>query len=1078
MKRLTLIATVATAPLLAIGPVAHAEKTITSDSRTTPVATSTASDGTADDVKITTAGAITLSTSGAIVTLDSSNTVTNNGTLSSEDVSDSIGILVLGGNTGTVTNDGTISLTEDYSATTTSSIVHGAFAEGSGRYGIYLKGTDAFTGDVTNSGTITIEGNDSYGILLESPLIGNLINSGSISIVGDDSTGIKIAGGVTGNVTQSGSISVQGENSVGLSVDSAVSGALSIEGSVNATGYRYTSRASATSTLAKITSYADNLLQGGSAVVVSADVAGGIILTGSDSTVTVDGTTTTTVTTSYSSTGTGSISVQGEAPALLIGSDTQDVTIGAVGTDADAYALIIKGSISAAGIYDGVTSTALQIGGDAGYATTLTGGIRLDGSISASSYEADSTAIHLKSGADVDTLFNRGSISASSYSYAESGTTATAYGLVIDSGATLSSLNNTGTIAVTRTGESGDAVAVLDESGTLTSITNSGHIYAAVVAPTVTTAGDTVTTTATGSAIAFDLTANTTGVTLTQTAATSNSGSVAGTTSVTLTTSTATTITPYIYGDVLFGSGDDTLNIYAGYLIGAMSFGEGDDVLNIDGGATAYGDLIDPDGLGSLTIGDGRLTVTNTDTIAVKSLNLGSESELYITANPTTGENTSFTVGTATIASGATIGVRLTSLLTAPTTYTVLTADTLTAGTLASSVSQAPYLYVASAYAEDNSVYLDVRRRTAAEAGMSSGQASAYDAVFGALGADSTIADAFLVQYTRDGFYNLYNQMLPDTGVGAFRALTSINQQIGEATADRPDAGDRYGPDSVWVQEVNALVRIDDGDTLGSDTYAVGFVAGYEAMGDAGGALGVTLSLVNLQSKDTAAKVGEQNSGMFGQTGVYWRRSVGGWRFNLGGGGGGGRFKGRRVFISEDVDSDGEADVYLKNRSAWYGLTGYAFGGVAYRQDFGKAYLRPEARMDYTYLYESKQEQYGGGDGFDQVIQARSFSNLSANLGVAYGKRYENADGVWFEPEVRVGYRQTVAGDIGETVAAFTGGGSSFTISSIDNRQGALTLDFGVKAGSALSYFAVKGGVEATRHQKAYKLSFSGRAMF
>ncbi|MBI1686830.1 autotransporter outer membrane beta-barrel domain-containing protein [Caulobacter hibisci] len=1078
MKRLTLIATVATAPLLAIATMAHAEKTVSSDSRTTPIATSTASDGTADDVKITTAGAITLSTSGAIVTLDSSNSVTNNGSLISEDVSDSIGVLVLGGNTGTVINDGSISLTEDYSATTTSSIVHGAFAEGSGRYGIYLKGTDAFTGDVTNSGSITIEGNDSYGILLESPLIGNLINSGSIAITGDDSTGIKISGGVSGDVTQSGSISVIGENSVGLAVDSAIGGALSIEGSVSATGYRYSSRASATSTLAKIVSYSDNLLESGSAVEVSADVAGGIILTGSDSTVTVDGTTTTTVTTSYSSTGTGSISVIGEAPALLIGSDTQDITIGAVGTDADGYALIIKGSISATGIYDGVTATALQIGGDAGYATTLTGGMRLDGSIGASSYEADATAIHLTSGADVATLFNRGTISSSSYSYAESGATATAYGLVVDAGATLTSLNNVGTIAVTRTGESGDAVAVVDKSGTLTSITNSGHIYAAIVAPSLTTAGDTVTTTATGSAVAFDLTANTTGVTLTQTAATSNSGSVAGTESVTLSTSTATTITPYIYGDVLFGSGDDTLNLLSGYLIGAISFGDGDDVLNIDGGATAYGALYDTDGLGSLTIGSGRLTVTNTDTIAVKSLNLGSDSFLFITANPTTGASTSFTVGTATIASGATIGVRLTSLLTAPTTYTVLTADTLTAGTLSSSVSQAPYLYVASAYAEDNSVYLDVRRRTASEAGMSSGQASAYDSVFAALGQDSTIASAFLNQYTRDGFYNLYDQMLPDTGVGAFRALTSINQQIGEATAERPDVGDRYGPDSVWVQEVNALVRIDDGDTMGSDTYAVGFVAGYEAMGDAGGALGATLSLVSLESKDTAAKVGEQNSGLFGQAGLYWRRSAGGWRFNLGGGGGGGRFDGRRVLISEDVDDDDVADVIIKNRSDWYALTGYAFGGVAYRQDIGAAFVKPEARLDYNYMYESKQEQYGGGDGFDQIIQARSFSNLSANLGVAVGKRFTSADGVWWEPEVRVGYRQTVAGDLGETVAAFTGGGSSFTISSIDDRQGAVTLDLGVKTGSALSYFAMKGGVEATRHQKAYKLTFSGRAMF
>ena len=1077
MNRRIWLATVATVPWLVSASVAHADKQVTSSTRTTPISTSTATDGAADDVTITTAGIITLSTSGAIVTLDSANAVVNNGSLVSSDVSDSIGVLVLGGQTGSVSNVGSISLTETYTPTTTDSILHGAFAEGSNRYGIYVQGTSAFTGDIANSGTISIEGNDSYGIYLQAPLVGTLTNSGSIGLIGDRSYGIRVSGGVTGDIIQSGSVSVTGENSVGVSVESDVSGTVSLQGSVTATGYRYSGGSSVSTTLAKIVSYSDNLLQSGSAVAISGDVAGGVMLTGSDSSVTVDGTTTTTITTSYSSTGTASISIEGSAPALLIGSDTRDVTIGAVGVDADAYGLINKGSISATGVYSGVTATAVQIGGDAGYATTLTGGVRNDGSISASSLEADATAVHLTSGASVAAFYNRGTISSGAYSYSESTTTANAYGLVVDSGATLTSLTNTGSISVTRTGETGDAVAVLDSSGTLTSITNSGHIYAALASPTITASGTTVTSTATGSAIAFDLRANTTGVTLTQVSPSDNSGSVAGTTSVTLTTSTATTITPYIYGDVLFGSGNDTLNLLAGTLVGAMSFGDGADTLNIDGSAIAYGSLTDTDGMAAINIGTGRLTVTNTDTISVGALTLGSASKLFITANPLTGANTQFTVGTAAIASGATIGLRLTSLLTTPTTYTVLTADSLTAGTLASSVEQAPYLYLANAYTDANSVYLSVRQRTAAEAGMSTGQASAYSAITAALAQDTSIASAFLNQYTQDGFYNLYNQMLPDTGVGAFNTLASVNQQISAATAIRPDRNDRYGPDSVWVQEINTFTRIEDGATQGSDTSAVGFVAGYEAMGDAGGALGVTLALVNLQSKDTDAKAGEQNSGTLVQAGVYWRRAVGGWRFNLGGGGGGGRFKGDRVFVSEDVDGDVISDVSIANQSDWYGLTGNAFGGVSYEQSLGgRYYMRPEARLDYTYLHESEQKQYGGGDGFDLTINARSFSNLSGDTGVAFGANMGDKS-VWWQPEVRVGYRQTLAGDLGDTVAHFNGG-TPFTISSINDKQGAVTLGFALRSGSALSYFALEGGAEASRHQKIYKLRFSGRAMF
>jgi hypothetical protein len=61
-------------------------------------------------------------------------------------------------------------------------------------------------------------------------------------------------------------------------------------------------------------------------------------------------------------------------------------------------------------------------------------------------------------------------------------------------------------------------------------------------------------------------------------------------------------------------------------------------------------------------------------------------------------------------------------------------------------------------------------------------------------------------------------------------------------------------------------------------------VAGYEAMGDAGGALGLTLAYVNVEEHDTVAKVGEQTTASFVQGGAYWRRSTGGWIMNAGGG--------------------------------------------------------------------------------------------------------------------------------------------------------------------------------------------------
>lgn len=1069
------LATAAAAPLLLMASGAAADTTITG-SRTTAVNTATANNGAPDNVSVASGAQVSLSASGALVTVDSNNTLANAGTLTTTNVSSSTAILIIGGHTGSVASSGTISLLEDYTAPTTDDITHGAFATGSNRYGILLTGTDAFTGGVSNTGTITIEGNDSAGVWLNGPLVGNLSNTGTISITGDRGYGLRTSAPITGSVTVGGSISVTGEGSVGVAVDGNVSGAVSLQGSVTATGYRYSSRSTDAATLAKIISYPDNLLQGGPAVRIAGDVGGGLLLNGADYAVTVAGTTTTTVTTAYSDIGTASLISYGTAPALLVGSDSRDITVGLVGTGADAYGLINKGSIYASGVYNGFSATALQVGGANGYNAAVTGGIRQDGTVTAAGTEASGTAILLTDGASVDSLFNRGTIGATSYSYAGSGVTASARGIVIDAGANLPSLTNTGSIIATRTGETGDAIAVSDASGSLTSITNTGTVAAYVVAPTVTAAGNTASTTAAGRTVAFDLSANTTGVTLTQSAPVSTTGSTPGTTDVTTTTTTADTVTPTITGDILFGSGADSLKVLAGTVTGAISFGAGADSLTIDGGGSVYGALTDPDGMASLSIGTGKLTMTNAATIQVGTLNLGAGSTTYFTADAATGENSKFVAGTATVASGATIGLRLNGLVTSPTTYTVIQSGGLTSGSVTPTLaSDAPYLYVASAYSDADNVYIDLRRRSAAEAGMSKGQASAYDAIFAALGTDATVASAFLNQYSQSGFYNIYNQLLPDTGVGIFSAVKTATQQISAATALRPDQGETYGPDSFWVQEINSQINIDDGDTPGSKTSLTGFVAGYESMGGDGGALGATLAVLDMESHDTAAQTGEQTSADFLQAGLYWRRSMGGWRFNLGGGAGFGRLTGDRSFISADTDGNGVADVVLHNSATWYAATANAFAGVGYEQRLGRYYVRPEGRLDYVYLHEGEQKESGGGSAFDLTVAARSFSNLSGDIGVAFGAQYGRE--VWWRPEVRIGYRQTLAGDVGDTVASFAGG-SAFSLSTANEKQGAATLGLAIRGGTTMSFLALEGEVEAAKNQTIYNLRLSARAMF
>jgi hypothetical protein len=519
MQRKVLVATVAAAPLLAMGFAASAETSVTT-ARTTPIATSTATGSAADDVRITADGSIKLTAAGPGVTIDSNNKVTNLGTIGTTGVNDSVGVLIIGGKTGSLTNSATISLLEDYTPTDSDSDgdLDGPFAQGFQPIGVRLTNAGTFTGDIINdtTGIDQRRGQQLGRHAAGRPGGRQRHHLGAISVTGDNSYGVRITAPVTGKVTMGGSVNVQGANTVAQAIDANVNGALVLQGATTATGYRYTTRPTTLDALNKLD--ADDLLQGGSAVRIAGDVTGGVLLQGANYSTKVgtDGITTTTTIVSTTS-GSSSITVYGSAPALQIGSDTQDVTLGAVGTGDNAYGLVAKGAIAATGVYDGVSATGhLDRRGRRPDTTIVTGGVRNDGQISATSYEADATGVILNSGAIANEIVNRGAVVSNSSSFAGSGVTASARGLVLGAGSTTTSINNTGGVSASRTGETGDAIAILDQAGTLKTITNTGAIRASITAPTFKADGTAATVTATGKAIALDLRANNSGVTYTQ----------------------------------------------------------------------------------------------------------------------------------------------------------------------------------------------------------------------------------------------------------------------------------------------------------------------------------------------------------------------------------------------------------------------------------------------------------------------------------------------------------------------------------------------------------------------------------
>src|SRR5688572_5884362 len=421
--------------VLALAAPAAAETISTA--LTQPVKTSTIKNGTADAITISSSGSVKPAGRTA-VTMDSDHAVTNQGTVAVSNANGAIGILATTGTTGNIVNAGSITVDEPYAPTDANNDgdLDGPFAQGSNRFGIRTAGAHA--GNVVNAGTITVEGNDSAGIWLGGPLTGNIAHDGTTKVLGDRSVGIR-TGAVTGDVRLAGQVSAQGEDAIAAQFAGDVTGAMVIQGTISSTGYRYTTAPSSTSGLD-----ADDLLQGGPAVLVEGNVSGGIRLavaprdsSATDNDEDDDGI-------EDAKEGSAAVTSYGAAPALAIGATDRDIAIGPVGGSSTAQGLIIDGSVSGQGVYSGVNATGIAIGGRGG-AVTIANGIGVTGTVQASSNGASATALLLGGGANVVEIRNSGTIAASGGNSASAKSNA----ILIDSGASVPILRNSGTIKAT-----------------------------------------------------------------------------------------------------------------------------------------------------------------------------------------------------------------------------------------------------------------------------------------------------------------------------------------------------------------------------------------------------------------------------------------------------------------------------------------------------------------------------------------------------------------------------------------------------------------------------------------------------
>ncbi|HRO32314.1 MAG TPA: autotransporter outer membrane beta-barrel domain-containing protein [Brevundimonas sp.] len=1047
-----LAAAVAIAPLMAA--TGTQAEVVINTSRTTPITTANATGSGPDSIRFASGGNVNV-TSGVAVTVNSNHGLDlDSGSSISmlASANGSTGILVTGSNPGTIVIGGSVTISDDlefYPDDDKDGDLDGPWAKGSDRYGLRVNGAGPVTANISieASGTLLVEGNNSYAVSIESDLVGSFFSLGTMRVTGDNSIAFRSSGDISGGVYLGGPISATGAGSTAVSITGDVGGMLTLQSDISATGYRYTALGS-DAFVAGLEP--EDKLQSGSAVVIGASVLGGVILEkppvnndNANNDEDGDGI-------GDAAEGTATVNVFGSAPAIVVASDTQDITLGVVGTGDKAFGFINRGSISGQGVYEGVQANGLLFGGVAGRTVDIVGGVRNEGTIASLANKADATTLRFGEGASADSLVNILAISSGVATQGAHRSTA----IQIDAGATLNSITNSGQILAVSSGGTADVTAIRDLSGTLTSLTNTGSIQANL---SPNDKGDAMT----GTVTAIDARANTTGLTLIQSGTT---GTVNADNPDTDGDGVPDAQEPEILGDIRLGSGADVLDIRNGVVEGAISFGAGADRLDITGGAVVRGALSDTDGLLDINIANGTLEARQAGQLNVTSLNIGAQGDLLVTLDPANSSNSGFNVsGTATVANGAGVGVRFASLLDGPERFNIISANTLImGGTLDQAAVQAnsPYLYVVSAGADvaAGDIYIDARRRTAQEAGLSGVETSAFDAFYRALGDSDALRNAYLGQTGRDGFINLYEQMLPDHSGGPLLSLASGVDAVTRALTGR-NASAAPGETSAWLQEINFYADKDKTDTYGFRSEGFGVAGGIER-GTRNGAFGLSVAFTSSDLEDPEAEAEEVLSASLIELGLYWRAQGQYWTTWARAAAGYATFDATRQLVGSGLN--------LRNESSWNGFTLAAAGGVSYERNMGRWNIRPELYAEYFSLSEDARVERGGGDGFDLDIDERDghmFSTVAAvNVGYGFGQNG------WLRPELRVGWRQNLSVDAGETIARFASGGPDFILSPASIKGGGPMLGLRVAVGNELGMLTIAADAEKLENYVRYTL--------
>ncbi|WP_159977575.1 MULTISPECIES: autotransporter domain-containing protein [unclassified Novosphingobium] len=1034
--------------LALVSAPALADTTVSGDT-VTPLSTSSAG-----NITVKTAGSIALA-SGSGITLDSNSTAAMNGTIEMGGSSNTSGISIVSGTTSTVTvgDDATISVLEDYVLDDDDSdgIVTRGIASASNRYGIHSAGDAA--GTILNDGAIKVEGQNSGGIVLGGDWTGNVTNTGTISVIGDNSFGLSTQG-VDGNVTVEGVVSAVGYGSSAVAINGDVTGALTIQGTVTK-GYSYTNDDGDTMVLSRAA-----LRTGTAAVSVTGNVAGGIYIaappvdddSGSDD---IDGDGV-----DDSDEGTGVITAYGNGAALQIGGSS-DITIGSVAANVGTYSLALEGSITANSYYSNTAAYGVVIGGQGGD-VTLTDGIGVSGTLSATSYDTAATALLINEGSTVTSLYNSGNITAS----------------------------------LTSAGE-GTTVGIQDLSGSLTSLVNTGYISA--------------NGSSTDSRTAIDLSANTSGVTITQYLNDADAETRAE--YVEDNDEADPTVYARIYGDILTGSGNDTITASTGQIVGDTRFGAGDDTLTLSDDAAYTGDVYFDTGTGAASLSGastfagtmdfageaGTVTINDTATysgqfanaanVAVTvnggtlipdeavTINFGS---LHVASAGTIGvyvdgaESSTIVVDSAVLEDGASVVATVNSLATAEGTYTVLSSDSLTVNGALNASVDTPFLYNGSVSSDDSNIYLTLDRKTAGELGLTKSQAAGWDAIYSTAQNDDYITESLLQVEDSATLRTQTASLLPDHAGGVFKAVTMGDRLAARHISDETsmfEISDVGG----WLEPVYWRASKEATGTASYKASGWGLSAGLERHTDLG-YFGVSYAWLKSSVKDNGG-TGDLDIGQH-DFGAFWRTAKGplmAWA----------RLGASRISIDSTRTYTGtidDTDFTYDADGSWKGWLFSGLLGASYKFDMSRRFsLKPKLELEQMWLKESGYDETADSDAVALSVASRTSRALTATPTVtaAYSLGTISPDWRPLTFAVEAGRREVLSGKLGTTTAYFNGGdsydaGEAFSITG-DSLKGAWVGEVSMLAGGYDFTWKIGARMEktSTSNDKSLRASLS-----